>query len=186
MNFDAFSSSQYISKLWLIQTIERILPDYLDKPEGYRIWILAGWYAVTNLILRTRNNIKIREVRSFDCDPMCETVADRLNETWVWQQWQFKAKTLDINNLEYDNRPDLVINTSIEHMDADQWFDRIPEGTLVALQASNLPHDDHTNVFGSVQEMMDRYHLREYLYEGTKYFDYNDHGFYRYMIVGIK
>lgn len=186
MNYDAFSSSQYISKLWLAQTIERILPDYLERPEGYKIWILAGWYGITNLILRTRNNLKISEVRSWDIDPTCEKIADSINETWVWQEWQFKARTIDINDLEYDNKPDLIINTSIEHMEANQWFDRIPQGTLVALQGSNLPHDDHTNVFNSVQEMMDRYYLSEYLYEGTKYFEYDDHGFYRYMIVGIK
>lgn len=186
MNYDAFSSSQYISKLWLVQTVERILPDYLERPEGYKVWILAGWYGITNLILRTRNNLKISQVRSFDVDPSCQLIADSINETWVWQKWQFKAHTADINGLDYKDCPDLVINTSVEHMHSDQWFEKIPAGTMVALQASNMPHDDHTNVFSNTQEFMDRYALREYLFEGTKYFEYDDKSFYRFMIVGIK
>lgn len=186
MNYDSFSSGQYLSKLWLAQVLEQILPDYLERPEGYKIWILAGWYGVTNLILRTRNNIKIDEVRSFDIDPDCEPIADKINETWVWQGWQFKAFTKDINFLEYHQPPDAIINTSVEHIDNDRWFHNIPTGTLIFLQGSDLNHDDHSNIVNSTQEMMDRYPLSEFLYEGSKFFDYGDHGFKRFMIAGIK
>jgi hypothetical protein len=186
MNYDSFSSGQYLSKLWLAQTVERIALEYLERPEGYKIWILAGWYGITNLILRTRNNIRISEVRSFDIDPSCESIADKINEAWVWQGWQFKAVTKDINVIDYNESPDMIINTSVEHIDSDQWFHNIPTGTLVFLQSSNLDHDDHSNVFNSTQEMMDRYALSEFLYDGIKYFDYGDHGFKRFMIAGIK
>jgi len=186
MNFDSFSSGQYLSKLWLAQTIERILPDYHQRPDGYTIWILAGWYGITNLILRTRNNLKIRQVRSFDLDPSCESIADKINETWVWQGWQFKAFTKDINLVDYEEKPDVVINTSVEHIDNDQWFHNIPKGTLVFLQSSDLEHDDHSNVFKNTQEMMDRYSLSEFLYDGVKYFDFGDCSYCRFMIAGIK
>lgn len=186
MNFDSFSSGQYLSKIWLAQVVENILQAYANRPDGYRIWILAGWYGVTNLILRTRGILKIAQVQSFDQDPDCLPIAEAINETWVWQNWQFKSHTKDINHLTYDVAVDLVINTSIEHMHSDQWFQNIPAGMLVALQGSNLKHDDHTNAINSTKEMMERYPLSEFLYEGTKHFDYGDHCLQRFMIIGIK
>lgn len=187
MNFDAFSSSQMLSKLWLAQHLEYAVDeDFPTERNGYRVWILGGWYGLTNLILRTRSKMKILEVRSFDIDPECEVIADKINELWVWQAWQFKAVTQDVNTLEYSPKPQIVINTSVEHMDSDEWYRRIPEGTLVALQASNLPHEDHKNIFNSARDLMNHYPFDEIYFEGTKRFQYDDNGFYRYMVIGKK
>lgn len=180
---DAFSSAQIQSKIWLAQSLERVL----DKHSlGYSVYILAGWYGVTNLILRTRSNIKIREVRSFDIDPTCQPIADMINNLWVWRNWEFKAETKDINHIDYSSRPDIVINSSVEHMTDQQWFDNIPKGTIVCLQSSNMDHPEHVNKFDNSFQMMDFYKLREYQFEGTRLFEYHDQTFYRSMIIGIK
>ena len=180
---DAFSSAQIQSKLWLIQSLERCLD---NKTLGYCIYILAGWYGITNLLLRTRNNIRIKEVRSFDIDPSCQEAADAINNLWVWKNWEFKAITQDINSVDYSAGPDVVINSSVEHMSSNIWFDNIPKGTIVCLQASDMDHDDHVNKFKNSFDMMDAYKLREYLFEGTKMFEYEDKLFSRSMIIGIK
>jgi hypothetical protein len=187
-NSDAFSSSQMQSKLWMVQHLEFCLNDSLptDSANGYRVWILGGWYGLTNLLIRTRNNIPISEVRSFDIDPTCEPIADAINNLWVWQAWQFKAHTCDVNKLEYKPRPDVVINSAVEHMDSDEWWNNIPSKTIVCLQASNMDHDDHSNVFSNTRQMLEKYQLRECLYEGTKRFQYDDYAFNRYMIIGFK
>lgn len=187
MNFDAFSSSQIQSKLWLAQALESVVDEHLPtEREGYRIWILAGWYATTNLLLQTRAKIKILEVRSFDIDPSCEEIADKINNLWVWQAWKFKAHTADINELEYKPRPQIVINTSLEHMDSNEWFDRIPKNTLVCLQGSDMPHEDHNNTFNDIRDFIRKYPLEELYYDGVKRFQYDDYAFNRYMIIGIK
>jgi hypothetical protein len=187
MNYDAFSSSQFLSKHWLVQTLERTLHTNANLDQSYKIYLLAGWYGITNLILRTRDKIKIETVKSYDIDPECADIAEKINETWVWMNWQFKAYTQDINLLTYDNdQPDIVINTSLEHLDDNTWFELIPSGTIVALQGCNLHHEDHNNVFSNIEQLKEKYNLQEYWFEGLKMFQYDDDSFQRFMIIGVK
>jgi len=39
MNFDAFSSAQIQSKIWLVDRLERTLEEHRPIEDGYRIWI---------------------------------------------------------------------------------------------------------------------------------------------------
>ncbi len=185
---DAFSVAQMQSKLWLVQTLERTVNEYVtaDSMQGHRIWILAGWYGLTNLLIRTRNQIPVSEVRSFDIDPACEPVADAINNLWVWKAWEFKAHTADINKLEFKPTPDIVINSSIEHMSSNDWWNNIPKGTIVCLQASDMEDVDHVNCFSTAHDLFRAYPVEELLYEGIKRFEFNDKEFYRVMIIGIK
>jgi len=186
MDLQAFSSAQIQSKLWLVQRLEDVLIEHVSRESGHRIWILAGWYGITNLLIRSRNKIPVQEIRSFDIDPSCEPIADSINNLWVWKAWEFKAHTRDINQLEYSPKPDVVINSAVEHMASNDWWERIPSNTVVCLQGSDMDHDDHTNKIHSSQELLEKYRLQECFYEGTKRFQYDDHGFYRYMIIGVK
>lgn len=188
IDLDSFSSGQMQSKLWLVQKLEDCLNENspIETTAGYRIWLLAGWYGLTNLLIRTRNKIPVQEVRSFDIDSSCENIADALNNLWVWKGWEFKAHTADINQLQYEPRPDVIINSSVEHMTANDWWNNIPNGTVVCLQSSNMDHEDHVNKFNNSREMLEKYRLQECFYEGTKRFQYEDWGFYRSMIIGIK
>ena len=187
-NSDAFSSAQMQSKLWLVGKLEFYMNDYMptDSSNGYRIWILGGWYGLTNLLIRARNNIAVAEVRSFDIDPTCEPIADAINNLWVWQAWQFKAVTCDVNKLDYRPKPDIVINSAVEHMTSNEWWNNIPEGVVVCLQASDMDHDDHSNVFSNTREMLEKYQMQECFYEGTKRLQYDDYACNRYMIIGVK
>ncbi len=186
VNTDAFSVAQMQSKLWMVERLERTLDEYEIREEGYRIWILAGWYGLTNLLIRTRNKIRVKEVRSYDIDPSCEGIADSVNNLWVFKAWEFKAHTADINTLEYRPSPDIVINTSIEHMSSNQWWDNIPAGTFVCLQGSNLIDTDHVNPINSSRDLLEKYPLNDLFYEGIKLFQFNDTTFNRSMIMGVK
>jgi hypothetical protein len=189
VNLDAFSSGQVGSKLWMISELETCLSSFKDAPEkGYRIWILAGWYGVTNLLLRARSIIPVEHVHSIDCDPTCLPIADRVNKFWEWQSWQFKAHTADANVLVYnkDNCPHIVINTAVEHFTSKEWFDRIPKGTLVVLQACDLPHDTHVHAYACKDDLLNGFKLSEVLYDGTMVFAYPEHDMQRFMVIGIK
>jgi len=176
---DAFSSGQIGSKIWLCEELEEIF-ESVDN-----IYIYGGWYGLTSFLLKSRNKIKVKTVRSFDLDPACELVADMINENWVYQDWQFKAFTKDCNKIIPDN-VDLIINTSTEHFHNDQWFQNIPKGTCVALQGNNMPHDDHHITTKDLFHFCNQFPLSKIYYKGQKDFVYPNWQFSRYMIIGEK
>ena len=187
VDVDAFSSSQVGSKLWLTERLEECLSRIEAPSAGYKIWIYGGWYGVTNFIMRTRGVIPVEYVRSIDRDPLVQPIADRINKFWEWQDWQFKALTGDVNTAQYtQDNPHIVINSSVEHMGPGPWFDRIPKGTIVVVQGSDLPHDDHVRRIHSVDELRSACPMSSELYSGSIAFNYPGLELKRFMIIGIK
>lgn len=186
IDIDSFSSGQIDSKIWLCENLEKLSSLYRTKPT---IWVYGGWYGILSFLLLSRNNFQLKQIRSFDIDPNCETVADTINGTWVWKQWTFKAFTEDCNriihnNMQYGEPPDIVINTSSEHFQTMDWFYNIPIGKLVIIQSNNMPHDDHYSCVTSLNEMTEKYPLSSVLYKGQLDFTYPDWSFSRFMIIG--
>lgn len=183
---DSFSSGQISSKIWLCEMIESCF-----GPSKENIWILGGWHGVTALLVLSRGIIDVESIRSFDIDPQCEKIADSLLNNWVWQNWKFKAFTHDCNQLMYDDgkygrTPSLIINTSCEHFETSLWYDKIPTGTKVALQANDMNHDDHISEFKNIEDMKQKYKLSFLKYQGIKNFTYPTWSFNRFMLIGYK
>jgi hypothetical protein len=178
---DAFSSGQFSCKLWLCEELERLY-DRIDQ-----VWIYGGWYGTTAFLLKARNNIKIDKIRSWDIDPKCERMADTINENWVWKEWAFKAYTGDCNEIQPAiGCPDLIINTSTEHFNSLEWWNKIPSGMSVVLQGNNMPHEDHVVHTNSLDEFINLYPLSDIHYKGQLDFKYDTWGFSRFMIIGKK
>ena len=178
---DAFSSGQIGSKIWLCEELEKLY-DRIDQ-----VWIYGGWYGMTAFLLKTRANIKIGKIRSYDIDPSCELVADMLNENWVWQDWAFKAQTGDCNQIQPSlGSPDIIINTSTEHFESLDWWHKIPKGMAVVLQGNNMPHKDHYNHSASLTAFANTFSLSAVLFAGQKDFHYDTWNFSRFMLIGIK
>jgi hypothetical protein len=196
---DSFSRGQLRSKIWISDTINDLSIDLGDM-----VYVCAGWYGVLPAILFERN--KVKTIRSFDIDPSCALPAETLNRSYAQNDWQFKASTMDVNNLIYtgefmyetlkyngdkemitDGAPTCVINTSCEHIDDfDDWWNNIPTGMVVIMQNNDFDdedeHDHADNTVSSLEEWSKRLHVSETLYEGTLALDkYN-----RYMVIGIK
>jgi len=176
---DSFSSGQIGSKLWLCEQLENCF-DRIDT-----VWIYGGWYGLSAFLLRSRNNIKINQIRSFDMDPSCQPVADMINENWVYQNWKFKSLTQDCNTL-VPTDVDLIINTSTEHFESMAWWENIPIGTAVALQGNDMPHDDHVVHCETLEDFKSQFTLSKMLFQGQLEFSYPAWKFNRYMIIGIK
>jgi hypothetical protein len=181
----AFMSGQVGSKLWLCEKLEPIMNHTFERQTV--IWLLAGWYGMTNFLLQTRRRSAIAQVVSFDADPEAQRGALVLNEAFQYQQ-AFRAEIADVNGLDYavDLPPDVVINTSCEHIEGDGWFDRIPVGTLCVFQSNNMPHDQHVHSCETPQELADLYPLSTTQYLGSKSFHYPEWSFTRFMHIGIK
>jgi hypothetical protein len=183
---DAFASGQILSKLWLADSLERVI-EVNGFDRELKILNLGGWYGILHFILKSRNKIKIKSWRSVDIDPDACAVADSINETWVWQNWKFKSITDDANMFRYrEEEYDVVINTSVEHIESNQWFDNIPKNKLVILQSNDMPHDDHVHNHKTLEEFLDSFDFKEILFHGQKLFQYDDESFRRFMIIGIR
>lgn len=179
----AFMSGQVISKLWLCEELDPILKQVFPEDSPPDIWILGGWYAMTNFLLQTRE-CRIGKVTSFDKDPEATRGAMILNEAFE-HLGTFKAVTQDVFTLDYSEKPKVVINTSAEHM-TREWYDLIPEGTLVVIQSNDMQHDDHDHNHLSVDDMLKDFPVRMKLFTGDLPFDYGEWLFRRYMMIGIK
>jgi len=178
-NKDAFSSGQIGSKIWLCEKLEKL------NWSSDLTYIYGGWYGITAFLLLSRGKFNVSKIRSLDIDPSCEPIADMINENWVWQEWKFKAFTQDCNTYE-GQYGDLIINTSTEHFETTDWFDRIKPGTRVVLQGNNMPHDDHHVHSETLKDFKNLYPLSNYAFEGKKEFVYPNWSFTRYMIIGTK
>lgn len=192
---DAFSRGQIDSKLWLCDTVEN-----LGLTLG-RTWILCGWLGTLGyFMLDRKERLGIEHIRSFDIDPRCHGMADTMNRRSVTDGWKFKATTLDVNDLRYDNfayktqkyngdietlteSADTIINTSCDHMDRDAWWNSIPSGRLVILQDNNFEgHPDHINTVRSADEFALRYPMSTLLFKG----ELECNMYTRYMLIGRK
>ena len=128
---NAFNHRQVASKVWA--------RDKLFESCGGRfgaIWILGGWYGVLAAMLFDDGRFDIDLVESIDLDPSVEAVARTLNRR---AGERFRARTGDMYRLDYAGaRPDLVVNTSCEHIaDVRGWLDMLPTGTRVLLQSND-------------------------------------------------
>ena len=176
---DAFSNGQIASKIWLCQELERL------EWDSELTHIYAGWHGLTAFLLLSREKFRVNRIESYDIDPRCESIADAINENWVFNNWQFKAYTADCNQMSA-GEADLVINTAVEHFDSMQWFDNIPNGTAVILQGNNMPHDQHVVNFDSLDSFVNTFKLHKVIYKGSKEFIYPNLKFTRYMVIGLK
>lgn len=192
-NKDCLSTGQLKSKEWLIDEVNTLGIDL-----GV-VFICAGWYATLATML-FESNIKLEKIRSFDIDPLCESVAETFNKPWVKNNWKFKSCTANILELSYpttyyvkktaDNyiklidMPTTIINTSCEHIDNFQnWFNTIPNGTIVILQTNNyIDITEHVNCSTSLDEFSLSTPLTTVLFSGELELT----NYTRYMRIGIK
>jgi hypothetical protein len=195
-NKDCISKGQLDSKEWLVNEVEKL---HINLGT---VFLCAGWYAtLATLILES--NIVVSKIRSFDVDPTCADIADKINAHWTVDNWKFKAVTENINDINYsehswqvwsdkNNRlskcitdlPDTIINTSCEHIsDFTKWYDKIPNKKIVILQTNNFVEiEDHVNCSNNIREFADQTPMSTVFFEGelvlAKYT--------RFMRIGIK
>jgi hypothetical protein len=195
---DALSNGQISSKLWLIEELKK-----LDLDLGV-VFVCAGWLGTLPALIFKDGNLRYKCFRSFDIDPTCADAADSLNkDPYVMKDWQFKASTCDILDINYHNHPfrcwskknnrmsypvetipDTIINTSCDHIHPfNRWWDLIPDGKLIVLQNNDSKIDnDHVNNISSLEDMKRQAPMNEFLFEGIL----NLPNYNRFMIIGRK
>ena len=192
---DAYSRGQVQSKIWLSTKLDKI---QLTNPN---VLILAGWFGQ----LVDYFNFEYNKVRVVDMDRDACKFSDTIFNLEKLNNFKVKAIHQDINNLliqktgvvlsvedfrtekSYEEKflPDLIINTSSEHLD-DAWYNTIrfkalESNPIVAIQSNNLfDVPEHINCVHSIDHMKKKFPMSEVLYEG----EIQLKGYKRFMLIG--
>ena len=145
---ESFWKGQLKSKVWLVEHL------YNSHWRQENIVIFGGWNGVLSSLL-FNSKIKVNDIRSIDIDPTCEEVANMICKRQEIDG-KFNAVTCDMCTYEYEYTPDLVINTSTEHITQEQyntWLERVPQGTAIAIQNNNyVDIPDHIRCYNTIEE----------------------------------
>jgi hypothetical protein len=183
INFDAFSHGQIASKLWLLEHLER----YLAKDS--MIAIVGSWYNLLAFMMLTRKPAHYQHILGVDIDSEATKVADKLCNYWNFDDTSKVTNlTRDAGDEDYSGY-DCVINCSVEHMPND-WFNRVSTGTLVCIQSSDVLDPAYpwliSNPNPDMETLIKKYPLSQYHFVDTQVIKYDNWGYKRFMIIGVK
>lgn len=194
---DALSRSQIKSKIWLIEELAKI-----DTNHDY-VAVFAGWFGQIKGLYDKR--LTYAKMRVIEMDKIACESSDYVFNLSNLENYKVKSVQADINNLtlhkngyewtvenfrdntSYSEKfsPNLVINTSAEHM-SEEWFFQIKfkeleSNPIIAIQSNNLfDIPEHVNCVHSVDHMKKKYPMKEILYEGELQLK----GYKRVMLIG--
>ena len=174
---ESFWKGQIKSKIWLIDSLIAFISSVPNN-----IVIHGGWNGVlASLLFQT--NIKINKIISLDIDPDCEEIARTINKVEDISG-KFKAVTCNMINYQYEFYPDIIINTSCEHIsqyEYDIWLENIPSSSIIVLQSNNYNIPEHIRIADSLEEFKNQSHLTVFSASELELPLYT-----RYMIIGFK
>jgi hypothetical protein len=173
----AFNHKQVACKMWARDELHRALGGRFPS-----VWIVGGWYGVMAAMLFDDPRFEIGMVTSVDVDPNVGAVAAALNQAQA-KAGRFRAVTGDMYALDYTHgHPDLVVNTSCEHIgDLAGWLRRLPAGTPVLLQSNDYAAEpSHVSIVRSQGEFARKAGLSQVLFSGSLQM----RRYTRFMLIG--
>lgn len=196
---DHFSRGQIKSKIWMLRELSKVIKK--RRSDGYTVNTIAhygGWYATIAWFI-LHNIDGISQYINLEMDGKCIGPADDFNHEFYNNQWQFKSIQCDVNDIFWEDRtfraftnnkekkpielrigPQLIINTSCEHM-TDDWFYNLPPDMMVCLQTNDyFSNKQHINCAESLDHAMEKYKFSRVYYSG----ELDTQLYKRFMIIG--
>lgn len=167
-----FWPSQIESKKWLLEHV---------TPMDRSIVIFGGWYGVLAQFIA--HKFPDARILTTDLSSECKKVFDAIDECYhdiTFRQHDMR-NGMPLNN----THPDLVINTSSEHVTQevyDAWWDSIPSTTKYIVQGNNLVNPEHVRIANNLEEFLTINNIKNPQYAGMLKCGH----FYRYMAMGYK
>ncbi len=176
---ESFWHGQLESKKWLCEELPKV-----THAEASKIVIFGGWHGILATML-FNSELGVRHIRSVDIDPACKDIALSMNKKYEIDG-KFDAVTENMCNYEYTEDPQIVINTSCEHITQEQyntWLNKVPTDTWVVVQSNNFSsHPEHINCSENLLDFKWKSNISKEFYLGTLELPKYD----RYMIIGRK
>ena len=173
----SFTHDLTTSKVWLLQELARI------RPNITTVYILGSWYGNLALYMHLTNIVNVKKIINVETDQkmldQSERMLDRVGADNV--EYMYKdANDLDYRQLGMDGA---VINCSLTDMDGKDWFQHIPNGTLVVMQARD--HDPGYQ-FHSTDDILEKFPLSQVLYQSKLKLKDPETHYHRFMVIGRK
>lgn len=171
----SFTPDLQYSKVWLLDEVQKILKK-AKVPNLDTIYNLGSWYSNMGLFL-VANKLGFNKLINVDIDENTLTTGakllDKLGISDKVEHMHKDANTIDYRQLK---SPGLVINTSTNDIDGDDWLKNIPEGTLVAMQGRH----------GTLAEFDNQFPLRKTYFLDEVELEDPETEYERFMKIGVK
>jgi hypothetical protein len=177
------------SKLWLCEELETsIYRECLSKPT---LHILGCWDNLLAFMLLTRKPTFYNEIHGYDINPEAIATANRVCDMWKYESPKVHNYIQDVNDYDFNRHTNSIfINCSIDQMDSNNWYNSVPNDSLVCIQTTNITDPEFPwyikQTTSSLDELINKFNLRRLLYSGKKRIQYKENGYNRYMIIGCK
>jgi len=173
----SYTQDLIASKVWLLTELARI------APTVGTVYVLGSWFGNLAVINQLDPIIKYRKLINIETDEKFLKSSQRMHDHMGIDKNEYMLK--DANQLDYRQlgSDGVVINASLTDMSGIDWFERIPDGTLVAMQARD--HDPGQQ-YRNTEDITTRFPLSEVLYQGDLKLEDPQTPYTRYMVIGIK
>lgn len=165
------------SKLWLLHKLAEI------QPRISTLYALGSWYGNLAMLAAKTGRPEIDKIINVEADKSFLTTSKKILDHMGVDNVEYMLK--DANDLDYRQVDDnsVVVNTSLTDMPGQQWWQNIPPGTLVALQARD--HDPGEQYRGT-QDIEKKFPMSEVLYQGSVKLQDPETAYRRFMVIGRK
>ena len=173
----SFTRDLVFSKLWLMRELAQI------QPHVSTMYVLGSWYGNLALFLNRYPRVKVDHIINVETDQeRLRTSARILDQTGAHN---VEHMLKDANELDYRQlgRNGAVVNTSLIDIKGTDWFENVPEGTLVVMQARDQVDDEQ---FAGPADIEQKFPLSQVLYSGSLDLEDPETEYTRFMIIGIK
>lgn len=167
---DSLSPGQVYSKLGALEIIKDI-----NLKFNHALFI-GQWHGLLpNMMFQSD---LIQSAVGIEISETWSSISHHINKDWNWTSI---AGNIHDPDIWQNQMPDLIVNTSSEHMSFD-WMQFVRPGTYVLLQSTNYNIPEHCNIVHSLDEFIERTKMSELIATKEQGFKvYN-----RYTIFGKK
>lgn len=173
----SFTPDLVFSKLWLISELAKIAPK-IDT-----VYALGSWYGNLALMLDHWKKLRVGKVINVEKNPKFLKGSKQLLDQLGVDNVEYMLK--DANDIDYRQlgRRGVVVNTSLIDIPGTDWFENIPPGTLVVMQARDHVEDAQ---FSSPADVEQKFPLSQVLYSGELELEDPETEYTRFMVIGVK
>ena len=173
----SYTPDLVFSKLWLIRELGKIT-DHVDV-----MYVLGAWYSNLVMLLTVAPEVDVDKIINVETDKEFLQVGKKMLAQRGIDNVEFMLK--DANDLNYQQLTDrsAIVNTSLIDIPGTDWFNNIPTGTLVAMQARDSVDREE---FRTPQDILKKFPLDQVLYSGSLELEDPETEYTRFMVIGIK
>jgi hypothetical protein len=165
------------SKVWLMSELAKVQQDFST------IYVLGSWFGNLALYMTLDPMIRAKKIINVDVNPEWMAQSQRMLDHVGADNVEHMLR--DANRLDYRQLGSngAVINTGLTDIDGRAWFDRIPSGTVVVMQARD---QNSGNQFSSADDILEKFPLSQVSFSGSLQLQDPETPYRRFMVIGTK